>query len=265
MLCDFHIHTSFSGDSDTPPEKQIEQAICLGMERICITDHHDYDVTSFCNFELDIPAYLAAMKTLKEQYQDKIQIEIGIELGLQRHINDYLETLTKQFHFDYIIGSSHFIDGLDPYEPAFYENRPETEAYRRFFQISMERIQAMDCFDSYGHLDYVVRYGPTKNSMYRPSDYEEYIDAILKTLIQRGKALECNTGGFRYGLGHPNPCEDILRRYRQLGGELITIGSDAHTPDYLGYEFNLAAKLLKECGFRFYTVYHNRQPEFLPL
>lgn len=265
MLCDFHIHTSFSGDSGTPPSRQIERAAALGMERICITDHHDHDVVSLCDFELDIPAYLSAMNALKEQYRDRIQIEIGIELGLQRHIAGYLEALTRQFHFDYIIGSSHFIDGQDPYEPVFYENRTEKEAYRRFFQVSMERIMAMDCFDSCGHLDYAVRYGPAKGSLYRPSDYEEYIDVILKTLILRGKALECNTGGFRYGLGHPNPHENILRRYRQLGGELITIGSDAHTPEYLGYGFDQAAELLKKCGFRYYTVYHDRRPEFLPL
>ncbi len=265
MLCDFHLHTSFSGDSQTPPERQIEQAIALGMKRICITDHHDYDVICNTDFSLDIPAYFPAMEKLREQFKDQIQIEIGIELGLQRHITDYLNQLAESWPFDYIIGSSHFIDGLDPYYPPFFEGRTEQEAYARFFEVSQKRVQTMDCFDSYGHLDYVVRYGPNRNREYRFSDYQEWIDPLLKTLIERGKGLECNTGGFHYGLGQPNPSTDILKRYRQLGGEIITVGSDAHVPEKLGYDFPRAAELLSACGFRYYTVFHQRKPEFLKL
>lgn len=265
MLCDFHLHTEFSGDSDTPAVSQIEKAIALGMPRICITDHHDMDIVSPCDFNLDLPAYFPAMESLRGSYQNKIQIEIGIELGLQNHISSKLFETSKQYPFDYIIGSCHFIDGLDPYYPEFFQGKSETEAYRRFFEVTLSRVEALDCFDSLGHLDYVVRYGPNKNRHYHYEDYQDLIDSILKTLIRKGKALECNTGGFHYGLGHPNPCEEILCRYRELGGELITIGSDAHTPEYVGFDFNPTGKLLKACGFSHYTVYHQRQPEFLPL
>lgn len=265
MINDFHLHTDFSGDCDVKPEIQIEKAIALGMNRICITDHHDVDVVSDCNFELDLPAYVSAMEQLREQYRGRIWIEIGIELGLQNHIREYLQKVSEEFTFDFIIGSSHFIDGMDPYFPAFFETRSEKASYERFFQVSLERIRTLDCFDSYGHLDYIVRYGPNQNREYRMEDYLEYIDPILKTLIEKGKSLECNTGGFRYGLRHPNPCEEILCRYRQLGGELITIGSDAHSPDFVGYGFQRAADILKACGFRYYTVYHQRRPEWLPL
>ncbi len=265
MLCDFHLHTSFSGDSKTPPDQQVERAIALGMERICITDHHDYDVVSEIDFTLDIPAYLSAMAQLRDRYRDRIRIEIGVELGLQRHIAGYLNELVKTWAFDYIIGSNHFIDGLDPYYPSFYEGRTEQETLRRFFESSLEVVQALDCYDSFGHLDYIVRYCPTRNANYRAADYMDLIDQLLRTLIQKGKALECNTSGFRYRLGHPNPCEDILRRYRELGGELLTMGSDAHTPDYVGCEFARTADLLRECGFRYYTVYHERHAEMLPL
>lgn len=265
MLCDLHLHTSFSGDSSTPPAQQIERAIALGMERVCITDHHDYDVVSAVDFTLDIPAYLRAMADLQEQYRGRIRIEIGVELGLQTHIAGYLDQLVRACGFDHIIGSTHFIDGLDPYYPAFYEGRTERESLRRFFEVSLENARGLDCYDTYGHLDYIVRCCPTKNREYHPSDYTEFIEPLLKTLIAKGKALECNTGGFRYGLGQPNPCAEILRLYRQLGGELLTVGSDAHTPDFVGCGFPRAAELLRECGFRYYTVYHERKPEMLPL
>lgn len=265
MLCDFHLHTDFSGDSSTPAAAQIERAISLGMPCICITDHHDMDIVSPCDFTLNLPAYFLAMKELCTRYQDKIQIEIGIELGLQNHIAQKLLETSNQYSFDYIIGSCHFIDGFDPYYPEFFQGKSEKEAYRRFFEVTLHRVQNLDCFDSLGHLDYVVRYGPNKNRQYRYRDYQELIDAILITLIRKGKALECNTGGFHYGLGHPNPCEDILCRYRELGGELLTVGSDAHTPEYIGFAFDRTRELLKSCGFSYYTVYHQRLPKFLPL
>lgn len=265
MLCDFHLHTDFSGDSETPAVKQIERAIELGMKRICITDHHDYDVVSECDFNLDLPSYISAMRQLRDIYRDQIQIEIGIELGLQCHIAQYLNELSTQYPFDFIIGSSHFINGLDPYYPEFWENKTEHEALQSFFEISLKRIRSIHCFDSYGHLDYIVRYGKNQNRNYRSGDYRDLIDEILKTLIQNGKGLECNTGGFRYGLGHPNPCEEIMCRYRELGGEIVTIGSDAHTPEYVGYEFNRTAALLSKCGFRYYTVFHQRKPEYIKL
>ncbi len=265
MLCDFHLHTSFSGDSDTPPEDQILKAAALNMPRICVTDHHDMDVVSDCDFTLDLPKYFPAMEALREQYRDQIRIEIGIELGLQNHIAQKLHETAVSYPFDFIIGSCHFIDGQDPYFPAFFQGKSEKEAYRRFFEVTLKRVEKLDCFDSLGHLDYVVRYGPAKNRYYDPKEYFDIIEPILRILVHRGKALECNTGGLHYGLGHPNPCEEILRRYRELGGELITVGSDAHVPSRLGYDFDYVRDLLKACGFSHYTVYHQRKPEFLPL
>lgn len=266
MLCDCHLHTSFSADSDTPIQDQIERAIALGMPEICITDHHDYDfISGDLQFLLDFDTYLPTVAKLREEYAGQIQIRCGIELGLQNHLKDYLDQLAKSYPFEYIIGSCHAIDGQDPYFPVYFEGRSEKESYERFFELTLKRVRRLDCFDSLGHLDYVVRYGPTRNQFYSYRAYQEYIDPILKALIEKGKALECNTGGLKYGLGHPNPDDEILKRYHELGGELLTIGSDAHKPEHVGYDFHLLPEILKSCGFRYYTVYHDRSPVFLPL
>lgn len=266
MLCDFHLHTEFSADSDAPVRSQIAQAISLDMPEICITDHHDYDTHNPKSpFILDFSRYFPYMEQMREEYKDRIRINIGVELGLLLHDHDALKAQSEACPFDYIIGSSHFIDDTDPYFPAYFEGRSERESYERYFEVSLKRIRTMDCFDSFGHLDYVVRYGPTRNENYSYESYRELIDPILKTLIEKGKGLECNTGGLKYGLGHPNPTEDILKRYRALGGEILTLGSDAHAPQHVGYGFSLIPELLKSCGFRYYTVFHNRRPEFLPL
>jgi histidinol-phosphatase (PHP family) len=134
-----------------------------------------------------------------------------------------------------------------------------------YFESILENLSEFSEMDAYGHLDYVVRYGPNQNREYSYGRYQDILDEILKTLIRRQVGLEINTGGYHYGLGEPNPCINIIKRYRQLGGEILTIGADAHSPDKIGYGFDLAAEVLKECGFSYYTVFRNRKPEFIPL
>lgn len=279
MICDCHLHTSFSSDSETDPELQLSRAVELGMKEICITDHEDYDAVSVSDegiltYLLDYDTYLDAMRKLKARWADRIQLNIGLEFGLQMRILDYSREFRKKYwdQLDFVIGSNHFVDGLDVYYPVYFNKNPdpdrkkaEEERTFHYFEKSLERVRAFDCFDSLGHLDYVVRYGPYRNRYYSYRKYADVIDAILEELIRKDKALEANTAGFKYGLGEPNPCWDVLRRYRELGGTLLTIGSDAHVPGFIGYEFEKTASLLKECGFREYAVYHRHVPDFLPL
>ena len=95
--------------------------------------------------------------------------------------------------------------------------------------------------------------------------YKDILDEILRKLISKGKGIELNTGGYHYGLGEPNPCTAVIKRYRELGGEIITIGADAHTPDKVAYAFDKAATVLENCGFRYYTVFKDHKPEFISL
>ena len=301
MICDCHLHTCFSGDSETPVRDQLDRAIALGMQAVCITDHHDWDAPNEKGemddrFLLDFPRYIPALREIREEYRGKIDMGIGVELGLQLHARQDTENVMRLYGdtFDFIIGSIHFVDHYDVYYPQWFamdvsESRsderyihasrhipsreeaeavtPEKEAarYRHFFEVTLKRLEAYDCFDTLGHLDFVVRYGPNRNQFYDFKTYGDIISAILELLIRKDKALEVNTGGFKYGLGHPNPCEDVLKRYRELGGRLLTVGSDAHVPGFVGYEFDRTAELLKEIGFREYALYRKRVPVMLPL
>lgn len=266
IYIDSHLHTSFSADSDTPPELQAGRAIALDMPVLFITDHQDFDgPPGVMDFTFDTRSYFDTLLQLKEDYRDRIELRIGVELGLQTDIPTNLAAYSASWPFDFIIGSTHFCDGMDPYYPEFYKGRTEEEAYRSYFEQELANLAAWDCFDVAGHLDYVVRYGPNKNSYYDYRKYQDIFDEILKGLIQRGKGIECNTAGFKAGLGHPHPVEGLLKRYRELGGEIITLGSDGHAPEYMAYHFDKAGHLLKECGFRYYTVFKERKPEFLPL
>lgn len=266
MVWDAHVHTQFSGDSDAAPESMILAAIEKGLPGLCFTDHFDYDYPDEPNlFLLDFARCRDAVAALRERYAGQIGICWGLELGLQPHIADINRKTAAAYPFDFIIGSSHVVHGADPYYPKFYEGRDETDAYREYFASILENLRTDADFDVYGHLDYVVRYGPNKNRFYSYEAYADLIDEILLSLIRMGKGIELNTGGFRCGLGQPNPAGAILARYRELGGEIVTVGSDAHRPEQVACEFTRAAALLQAAGFSHYTVFHGRKPVFLPL
>ena len=263
MLWDTHMHSQFSGDSHTPQEDMIAAAKQKNLKGICFTDHLDIDYPDEPEtFLLDLPNYVSSVDAMQEKYKEVLPVRLGIELGLQPHLACIHADILSQYPFDFVIGSSHVMHGVDPYYPAYWENHTEEEGYQEYFESILENIAAFDKMDVYGHIDNVVRYGPNQNRQYSYGRYKEILDEILRTLIRKNIGIELNTGGYHYGLGEPNPCVNVIRRYRELGGEIITIGADAHTPDKIAYAFDRAADDLRDCGFSYYTVFKNRQPVF---
>ena len=266
ICCDFHLHSSFSADSDATPKSMIEQAIRLGLDGICFTEHLDLDCPpEGPDFALDLDTYFPEIARLKQAYRVQIRIGTGIEFGMQQPHAAYFQQLVKDHPFDFVIGSVHFIDGKDPYYPSFFEGKSEEEAYANYFREMRALLDLYSDFDTLGHLDYIVRYGPNQNRFYSYARYADVIDPVLRHLISHGKCLEVNSAGLKYGLGETNPALDVLRRYRELGGELLTIGSDAHAPEHIAYDFPVVLTLLRELGFRYYTVFSERNAEMLRL
>ncbi len=270
ITADCHLHSSFSGDSHTPMEEMILSGISRGLKTMCFTEHHDIDYPVPPGepgnpFLLNTDSYLYDLAGLKEKYRDKIRLLFGVELGLQPRLLRENAVYAKSYEFDFIIGSVHVCHGKDPYYPAFYDGRSESRAYLEYFESVLENVKKASCFDVCGHLDYVVRYGPNRDRDYRYESYREVIDEILKTLLEKEKGLELNTGGIKKGMKDFHPCADILKRYRELGGEIITLGSDSHDEAHIADAFGRAAQVLQACGFRYYTVFEKRMPEFFKL
>lgn len=268
MKADFHMHTNFSTDSDALPEQMIEAAIKQGLHTICITDHQDVDFPEHISptgFRLDFDAYFDALTKLQEKYQEQIEVLIGVEFGLQSHLGSVYKKIAETYPFDFIIGSVHIFDGMDPYYKGYFQGKTDEEGYRRAFEITLENLKTISDFDVLGHLDYVVRYGEHQARDYSYEKYADYIDEILKYLISHGKGLEVNTAGFKYGIGFAHPHPDILKRYRELGGEIITIGADGHKPEHIAYDFHKISAILKACGFEKYTEFRRRKPIFRQL
>lgn len=267
-LCDFHTHTVFSTDSKASPESMIEQAIALGLSAICITDHNDFDFPKEYGenaFFLDYDNYLKKMQQMQATYEKRIKVFIGVEQGLQKHLSNRTDQYDSTKDLDFIIGSSHLVDGYDPYYKDYWQKKTSKEGIQRYFESILENLQNCNNFDVYGHLDYIVRYTPDQDTTYDYKDYEELIDLILKSLISKGKGIELNTAGLKYGLKEAHPCMQILKHYKQLGGEIITTGSDGHKPEHLAYDFHKVPDILKEAGFDYYTIFSKRKPVFCKL
>lgn len=267
IKADYHLHSSFSGDSDTPMEEMVRQGIKMGLSYMCFTEHNDFDYPASEQepeniFELNPDSYLYDFLKVKEKYADKIQLRFGLELGLQPHLSKRNAAFAKAHEYDFIIASSHVCNGKDPYYPAFFEGRTQEEAYREYFESILANLKVFSNFDVYGHLDYVVRYGPKKDEGYSFEIYQDILDKILEKLIAEGKGIEINTSALSKGLKEPNPCTDIIRRFRLMDGEIITIGSDAHTPDKIASDFKIAESILAECGFGYYCTFERREPTF---
>lgn len=265
MKADFHMHSSFSSDAEFEPEAMIQEAIRRGLQTICFTDHQDKDYQGgSLSFTFDTESYFRTMQRLQQEYREKIDVRIGVELGLQPHLGEYYKQYVSQYPFDFVLGSVHVIQSEDPYYPQFFEKRTDREAYEAAFLATLENIRAVSEFDVLGHLDYIVRYGRSIES-YSYSTFSDLIDEILRELIDRGKGLELNMAGYKYGLGFGHPHPDILKRYRELGGEIVTVGSDGHRPEHLVYAFGLVSEILHSCGFQYYTEFKGRKPVFQQL
>ena len=245
ITADYHLHSSFSGDSQAPMEDMIKQAIALGMKSICFTEHMDLDYpvtpeTPEGIFTVNTDSYLYELAKYKEIYEGKIKVLFGIELGIQPHV------VQKQ----------------DPYYPSFFENRSDEEAYRLYFEEELACMRSFTNFDVYGHIDYVIRYGKTIDKEYSYFKYADLFEKMITRLLDMEKGIELNTASLRKGLRDVNPCTDFIRRYREMGGEIITVGSDAHRPEDLGADFDKAAQILTDCGFKYYTTFDQRVPSF---
>ncbi|MBQ5917810.1 MAG: histidinol-phosphatase HisJ family protein [Lachnospiraceae bacterium] len=260
MLADFHIHTCFSGDSEANVDSIIQRAISKGLKHIAITDHNDFEFEDG-KFELDIEKYYEYMTNKKIEYKDKINLSVGIECGLEPRFADRINKLMSSYEFDFVIGSSHVINGRDPYYKEYFENRPVHDAMVEYLESIIENIHIFNDFDVYGHLDYMMRYAPVspEEKRYNYNEYGELFDKILTTLISKGKGIEINTSPLRSGLTDTNPNMQVIKRYKELGGKIITIGSDAHKPEDVGANFNDAKTLLIDAGFSHFNVFSGRK------
>lgn len=273
MFADYHVHTAFSDDSVYPMEQVVRDAIGMGMDEICITDHVDYGVkidwdcgkeVQYRNGEplanVDYPKFMAEIERVKALYGDRIVIRTGMEFGVQQHTIPQFESLYSRYPFDFIILSIHQVEDKEFWTGDFQRGRTQKEYNDRYYEEMYAVMQRFQHYSVLGHLDLIARYdeaGPAPFSMIKPA-----VTEILQRAIRDGKGIEVNTSSHRYGLKDTQPSVDILKLYRSLGGEIITIGSDSHKPEHLGAYIPETQALLRELGYRAFCTFDRMQPVF---
>lgn len=273
MFADYHVHTEFSDDSIYPVEDVIRDAVKMGMDEICITDHVDYGVKVdwdsgkeilYRNGEplanVDYPAYMEKIRALKEQYDGRIRIRTGMEFGVQMHTIPQFEELFARYPFDFIILSVHQVEDKEFWTQDFQRGRSQKEYNERYYEEMLELVKNYKNYSVLGHMDLIKRYD--EGGSYPFEKLRPVVEEILKIVIADGKGIEINTSSHRYGLDGTMPSEEILRLYRKLGGHIITIGSDSHKPEHLGTYIEETKRLLNDMGFEKFCTYEKMKPVF---
>ncbi|MDD3205363.1 MAG: histidinol-phosphatase HisJ family protein [Lachnospiraceae bacterium] len=255
MLADYHMHTSFSDDSVYPMEDAVKRAIHLGIDEICFTEHIDYGVKTDSN--CDCEAYQKEFLRCKEKYRNQIQMKFGMEFGMQTATIPEFQATFNKYPFDFIILSCHQVDNQEFYNQQFQTGRSQREYNRRYYEEILKVIKKYDDYSVLGHLDMIIRYD--KLGKYPYVEVMDIIEEILKHVIAAGKGIEVNTSCYRYGLSDLTPSREILRLYKELGGEILTIGSDSHAEKHVGVKLKETQEELKGMGFQHFYTYNRMQ------
>ena len=258
-MFDYHLHTKVSFDSKEEPINTIAAAEARGLREICFTDHYDYnDIPTRKHDLFTLEDYSAAYDLVSSE---KLLVRRGVEFGLTPWNRAELAALTSSRRFDFVIGSVHCVDGHDPYEAVYWEGRSVADSFLRYLEQVLECVRAHDGFDVLGHINYACKSpnNPTKEYLHY-ADHREICDEIMRELVRRGKGMEINTSGIDR-VGAPLPSREYIERFRELGGEIITVGSDAHVADLVGHHTDEAIAIARDV-FGYVCTFEARKPIF---
>lgn len=255
MLFDTHMHTRFSTDSRMLLEEAISRSQELNLG-IILTEHMDLAYPEPEAFTFDVEDYFTAYGPQRSD-----QLLLGIEIGMRDDCVDANRLIVDGHPFDYVIGSIHVVENIDIYQESFYLSRSKEEVYHQYFDSMISCLEQYDFIDSLGHIDYICRYARFEDPELYYLDFQDDIDLVLSMLAQRDKALEINTRR----LFLPDAKEALLpvyRRFRELGGTYVTIGSDAHKPQDIGKGLEVALDMANTCSLT-PVYYKERKPVLL--
>ncbi len=254
---DHHIHTDNSFDSIEKIQNMCEKAVNEGIEIIGFGEHFS-TIERLPTFgHMNFVKYYEEIEQCRSRFKGKLEILKGLEICSPQYNTDSILKIVKDESIDFIIGSVHDIDG--PKLRKFIEGKSNREAYEGYFKKVLE-VSEKGEYDILGHIDLLKRYAFDTLGNYEFDDFKVIIGQILKNVIRRGKAIEVNTSGLDSGVNELFPSIEVLKLYKELGGNLITIGSDAHSTEKLGCKHKAAVEVLKDLGYKEYYYYKLRKP-----
>ena len=260
-MIDYHVHSDISADCGVKMADMARAARSAGVRELCFTEHIDLYLPGELNFSVDFGRYRSEFDAVKAAFPD-INIRMGIEAGLEMGTMDQMPALLSGL--DYVVGSQHVVYGQDPYYQKVWEGHSQRAIYEEYLAESLRCAQACDFYDVLGHLGYIAKFCPYEDKLMRYGDFPDAVDAVLKTLVEKGKGLEVNTNGL-YMTPDTMPEMPVVRRYRELGGEIIAVGSDAHYEPVVGHAVSETLNMLKSIGFKYVCAFDARKPRFIAI
>ncbi|CAM3143172.1 histidinol-phosphatase HisJ family protein [Filibacter tadaridae] len=258
-MFDYHMHSHFSADCSISTEKMVIGAIEKGMEEICFTEHIDYDYPDeSIVFEFDLHAYDTEIKELQKKYAERIRIKKGVEIGVQPHLLKRYEELITAEAFDFVICSMHTVERKGLHYGDIFIGKTVEEAYKTYYDELTYCVKNFNQYNVLGHVNLIKRYAKEEVD----NNFHTELRELFNVLIPAGKGIELNTSGVRYGLPSGLPSDDILKLYKQCGGEIITVGSDAHRETDIAFQFKESLQLLQTIGFKYITTFDQQKPSF---
>lgn len=263
ILADYHMHTQYSPDSDSTVTQLIEYAKKQNLLEICTTDHFDLkrppipggipdNTPDFASLRDDIERGTAGHPGLK--------IKVGWEYSLHTENHEELAQAIEEFKPNFIIASMHYCKDIS-LRGMLNRKYSSDEIHDRYLNSMLDSVKITDKFSVLGHFDFVERYGDRQPI--NLVKYKELIHEVLKTLVEKNRGLEINTAFLAFNSPHPHPGPDVLKLYKELGGEIITVGSDAHQPEHIGYGFDMVADYAQSLGFEHYCTFDKYdEPKF---
>ncbi len=263
LLFDDHVHSSMSPDAHDGVDALCAAALDRGLAGLAITDHFDTEPADPGYGHYDFDRLSLAIERARQAYGSQLHLLVGAEVCFQPAFLPRIAAFLRACPLDFVLGSVHWVDH-EFIDQAYFSRHPLTEAYSAYF-AAVEQAVLSGLFDAIGHLDLPKRHSFRRHGPFDPRPHWPQIERILRLMVERGTALEVNTSGWRLAVGEPHPAEAILRRYRELGGTRITIGSDSHSADYLGQNIARAQALARAAGFTHLTRFVQRRPVPIPL
>jgi histidinol-phosphatase (PHP family) len=264
-ISDSHTHSDCSRDGDDPTMMICESGARQGLYAMTITDHCECNAYTQDGYDRSIrQSYFEARKAAAV-FHSRLHVFAGVEIGQPMQNQAAAQDVLDACDFDFVLASVHNVKSLADFYELDYSKIEVNDALNRYFDEMMDMIE-WGKFDSLAHLTYPWRYIVGERGLeINDNLFRDRIDQVLMALIKKHKALEVNTSGFRQKLGKPMPDLSIIRRYRELGGKLITIGSDAHRWADVGGGVEQGLRVLQQAGFHHFTIYIHREPKFLPI
>jgi len=258
---DVHLHSEFSFDAVSTIREFAERAIELGLKEICITDHQEVELATRVYRPYDGPAHEKSNLAMAEEYRGRVDVRFGTEMGLLWDTAEEAMARVAAHPYDFVILSAHWCDGAPEFhKPELWQGYTNRDVFTMHLKKVLEYMDLVNDYDVLGHLTYFSRWSPYEK-IFRYTDAADMVDTLLKQVIARGKGIEVNTSSVvKQGVSLPDA--DILARYKELGGTIVTVGSDAHHVDHLGQNLQYAADMLASVGFTHYSTYHGRKPVF---